>query len=195
MFGEDALWYYKRGAARAALGRDAEATPISEGAIGLEGRKWVHGRAHLELGKLALKAGKRPAAGPNICEAARLCDSDNDQLSADEARQLLRQLTDGFDERTWPGCPGSRRRVASTLIGGALRVQRHREGEASDASRRVEVRAGECMRRRTAAARRARGDGRLRGHTSAAEAAAVSDRGAATRRAVARARVHMARTG
>ena len=51
MFGEDALWWYKRGAARAMLGR-ADARPDLEKALAADGRKWVQGRAHLELGKL-----------------------------------------------------------------------------------------------------------------------------------------------
>src|SRR5581483_4879060 len=50
MFGEDALWSYKRGAARAAIGRAADARADLARALGVEGRKWVHARAHLELG-------------------------------------------------------------------------------------------------------------------------------------------------
>src|SRR4051812_3032824 len=45
MFGEDALWRYKRGAALAALGR-SEADGELRRAIALEGRKWVHARSH-----------------------------------------------------------------------------------------------------------------------------------------------------
>src|SRR5919198_2267034 len=41
MFGEDALWLYKRGAARAALGRTAEAQADLKQALPAEGRKWV----------------------------------------------------------------------------------------------------------------------------------------------------------
>src|SRR5438093_3300098 len=41
MFGEDALWRYKRGAARAALGRAAEAEADLRGALALEARPWV----------------------------------------------------------------------------------------------------------------------------------------------------------
>ena len=44
MFGEDALWHYKRGASMAALGR-ADAGAELQRAIAVEGRKWVHGRA------------------------------------------------------------------------------------------------------------------------------------------------------
>src|SRR5882672_6193135 len=62
MFGEDALWRHKRGAAFAGLGRGADAEADVRKSLTLEGRKWVHARSHLELGKLALKAGNRTAA-------------------------------------------------------------------------------------------------------------------------------------
>src|SRR3990172_7386922 len=45
MFGEGALMYYKRGAARAALGRTADAEQDLRRALALEGRNWVRGRA------------------------------------------------------------------------------------------------------------------------------------------------------
>jgi tetratricopeptide (TPR) repeat protein len=89
MFGEDALWFYKRGTARAALGRTAEAEQDLRKAVSLQGRPWVHGRAHLELGKLLLKAGNRAAARQAFQTAATLGDSDNDGASADEARRLM----------------------------------------------------------------------------------------------------------
>ena len=90
MFGEDALWYSKRGAARASLGRSAEARADLEKALTLEGRKWVHGRAHLELGKLALKDGNRAAANEHLRTAVRLCESDNDETTAAQAQRLIR---------------------------------------------------------------------------------------------------------
>ena len=88
MFGELALWHYKRGAALAALGR-GEADAELRQAIANEGRKWVHGRAHVELGKLALKAGNRAAAREEFRAAIPLCESDNDQAWADEAKRLM----------------------------------------------------------------------------------------------------------
>jgi tetratricopeptide (TPR) repeat protein len=88
MFGEEALWHYKRGAAFAALGRLEAGVELRQ-AIAVEGRKWVHGRAHLELGKLALKAGNRAAAREEFRAAIPLCESDNDQAWADEARRLM----------------------------------------------------------------------------------------------------------
>ena len=90
MFGEDALWLYKRGAARAALGRTADAQADLKQALAAEGRKWVYGRTHLELGKLALKAGNRAAARQELQTAITLCESDNDEPTAAEARRLLR---------------------------------------------------------------------------------------------------------
>ena len=90
MFGEVALWYYKRGAARAALGRVMEARTDLAEAIGTEGRNWVHGRSHLELGKLALKAGDRATAGRELGMAISLCEGDNDAASAAQARLLLK---------------------------------------------------------------------------------------------------------
>ena len=88
MFGEAALWHYKRGAARTALGRDGDARVDLDRALGLDGRPWVHGRAHLELGKLALKTGNRAGARKEFEAAISLCESDNDSAFADEARNL-----------------------------------------------------------------------------------------------------------
>jgi tetratricopeptide (TPR) repeat protein len=90
MFGENALWLYKRGAARAALRRFAEAEQDLRRSVSLEGRKWVHGRARLELGKLLLQAGNRIAARVEFQTAATLCDADNDRATAAEARRLLK---------------------------------------------------------------------------------------------------------
>jgi tetratricopeptide (TPR) repeat protein len=90
MFGEEALWRYKRGAARAALGKDGDAAADLRAALGLQGRKWVQARTHLELGKLALKAGNKPAAQQELQQAAALADSDNDPGTADDARRLMK---------------------------------------------------------------------------------------------------------
>jgi tetratricopeptide (TPR) repeat protein len=90
IFGENALWFYKRGAARAALGRIGEAEADLRKAASLDGRPWVHGRAHFELGKILLKAGNRGAALQAFQTAATLCDSDNDGATADEARRLMK---------------------------------------------------------------------------------------------------------
>jgi tetratricopeptide (TPR) repeat protein len=93
MFGEDALWLYRRGSARAALGRTAEAREDLNRALGANGRKWVEGRAHLELGTIALNESNIAAAREHLTAAATLGDSDRDSASADRARALLKQRT------------------------------------------------------------------------------------------------------
>jgi tetratricopeptide (TPR) repeat protein len=93
MFGEDALWLYRRGSARAALGRTAEARDDLNRAVSANGRKWVEGRAHLELGTIALKESNYAAAREHLTAAATLGDSDRDSASADRARDLLKQHT------------------------------------------------------------------------------------------------------
>jgi len=89
MFGEDALWHYKRGAAMAALKRGDAASELQR-SLSVEGREWVHGRAHVELGKLALAHGDRTAAQREFRAAIPLCQSDNDDAWADEARRLMK---------------------------------------------------------------------------------------------------------
>ncbi len=93
MFGEEALWYYRRGEARAALGRTAEARLDLTRAIRQGGRKWVEGRAHLELGRLALAESDVTSAREHLRTASRLGDSDSDGASAARARELLKQGT------------------------------------------------------------------------------------------------------
>jgi tetratricopeptide (TPR) repeat protein len=90
MLGEEALWYYKRGAARAALGRIPEARRDLATALSKEGRPWVQGRSHFELGKIELMAGNRQAAREHLGSAIRLCQSDRDGATADEAQRLLK---------------------------------------------------------------------------------------------------------
>ncbi len=92
MFGEAALWYYRRGAARVALGRTADGRADLDRALASEGRPWVHGRAHLELGDVALRAGEFDRAREHLSTSARLGDSDRDGLSADRARELLTRV-------------------------------------------------------------------------------------------------------
>ena len=90
MYGEEAIWFQKRGEARATIGRTDEARADLHKALESEGRRWVHGRARLELGRLALKSNDRPGAGTELKTAATLCESDNDLPCAAEARRLLR---------------------------------------------------------------------------------------------------------
>jgi hypothetical protein len=54
----------------------------------LEGRNWVLGRAHFELGKLALKAGRTADGRRELQTAIVLSEADNDAATANEARRL-----------------------------------------------------------------------------------------------------------
>jgi tetratricopeptide (TPR) repeat protein len=92
--GEEALWRYKRGAARAALGRAEPAAADLRQATVEGAQPWVNGRARVELGRLALKRGDRPAAAGEARQAEVLCRGGNDPVCVEEARTLLRS-TDG----------------------------------------------------------------------------------------------------
>ena len=89
MFGEEALWLYKRGLARSQQGRSAEAEADLRHALSVEGRHWVYGRTHLELGKLAAKQSEQAAARDEFQAAVNLCERDNDPGPAAEARRWL----------------------------------------------------------------------------------------------------------
>jgi tetratricopeptide (TPR) repeat protein len=88
-FGEAALWYAKRGSALVALGERKRAEADLQLAVAAEGREWVHGRCHLELGKLADLAGDRVAAKAAYRRAAALCSKDRDPVGAEEAERWL----------------------------------------------------------------------------------------------------------
>lgn len=93
MLGEDALWYYRRGSARAALDRHADARADLDRALSAHGRKWVEGRVHFELARLDLLEANRPQARAHLETAARLGDSDRDEGNAEKARALMRERT------------------------------------------------------------------------------------------------------
>jgi tetratricopeptide (TPR) repeat protein len=88
--GEDALWRYKRGAARAALGRTDEALTDLTVASSADSQNWVNGRARVELGRLALKRGDRNVAVQEARQAETLCERGNDPVCLEDARALLR---------------------------------------------------------------------------------------------------------
>jgi tetratricopeptide (TPR) repeat protein len=89
MLGEEALWLVKRGTARLALGRDGQAETDLKRALGLDARKWVTGRAHAELGKLADLRGDRAAARRQFERAVTLATEDNDPLGAEAAERWV----------------------------------------------------------------------------------------------------------
>ena len=88
--GEDALWRYKRGAARAALGRLDAAAEDLRVATSADAQPWVGGRARVELGRLALKRGDRAAAAAHARQAEALCQRGNDPECVGDAQKLLR---------------------------------------------------------------------------------------------------------
>ena len=88
-FGEAAMWYSKRGSALAAIGSGARAEADLRRALAEEGRGWVHGRSHLELGKLADLSGNRTLAVAEYRRAAALCGADRDPVARDEAARYL----------------------------------------------------------------------------------------------------------
>lgn len=89
VFGEEALWHYKRGAALVGLKRDAEAATELKAALAAEGRHWVHARVHTELGKLADATGNRNGASQEYRLAVNLAKTANDAIGLSEAEDLL----------------------------------------------------------------------------------------------------------
>ncbi len=92
MFGEDALWHYKRGLARARQGRPAPAREDFHRAVSGEARDWVRGRTHAELGRLAADSGDREQARRDYRLAIQLAERGNDPIGKSEAEALLRRL-------------------------------------------------------------------------------------------------------
>jgi tetratricopeptide (TPR) repeat protein len=88
-YGEEALWRHKLGVARARLGRRQEAEADFRAALAAQGRDWVYGRTHAELGKIAALAGDRARARKEYQIAVSLAEKDNDPPGAAEARTLL----------------------------------------------------------------------------------------------------------
>ena len=87
--GEEQLWKYKRGAARAALGRQ-DAIDDLLAATSTGAQAWVAGRARMELARLALKRGDPGTAREELRQAEALCRQGNDPVCVDDARKLLR---------------------------------------------------------------------------------------------------------
>ncbi|MGB2718022.1 MAG: hypothetical protein WBC51_27795 [Vicinamibacterales bacterium] len=90
MPGEEALWRYKRGAARAGLGQTVAAGTDLQAAATTDAADWVAGRAHAELGRLSLARGDRAAAAAQAAQAQSLCERGNDPVCVAQARKLQR---------------------------------------------------------------------------------------------------------
>jgi tetratricopeptide (TPR) repeat protein len=88
--GEEALWRYKRGKARATLGNMDAALGDLQHASTADAEPWVHGRARVEVGRLALRRGDRGTAAGEARQAENLCERGNDPACVEDARALLR---------------------------------------------------------------------------------------------------------
>jgi tetratricopeptide (TPR) repeat protein len=91
MFGEDALWHYKRGVARSRLGQSDAARSDFDIALAREAREWVRGRTHAELGRLAAAAGGAEQARRHYRQAIEFAERGNDPTGRSEAETLLRR--------------------------------------------------------------------------------------------------------
>ena len=87
--GEAGLWHYKRGTARVMLNRPDDARADLGVATRPEAAPWVQGRAHVELARLALARGDRPAARTESAQAITLCGQ-VDPICVDEAKKLAK---------------------------------------------------------------------------------------------------------
>lgn len=96
--GEDALWHYKRGLAKLNLNQQAASSVDLKQALSLEPVKWVRGRIHVELGKLADLAGRRDEATAEYRTAKTLCKESADGPCENEANRLLKRPF-SFSER------------------------------------------------------------------------------------------------
>ena len=87
-FGEEARWRYYRGAALSALGRLQAAETELRAALATDARRWVHGRVHVELARLALKEHQRDAALRELRTAQLDCRADHDPVCIADAAAL-----------------------------------------------------------------------------------------------------------
>ena len=90
MPGEEALWRYKRGAARAALNQVDAARADLNAAIAPGAQDWVRGRANAELARLAIRTGDTRAAAALALQAESLCQQGSDPACVNDARSLAR---------------------------------------------------------------------------------------------------------
>ena len=90
-FGELARWRYQSGVSLARLDQTDAATQQFRAALQATALEWVHGRAHLELGKLARRAGRAPEARTELLAAARMCAAMDDTICVTESMDLLKR--------------------------------------------------------------------------------------------------------
>ena len=86
--GEDALWHYRRGAARVRLRRPDAALADLRAALAPGAAGWVQGRTHLEMARLAAQQGDRAGVLREAAEAIAVCGRSSDPLCVDEAKRI-----------------------------------------------------------------------------------------------------------
>jgi tetratricopeptide (TPR) repeat protein len=91
VLGERAMWLLKRGTARAALGRAADAVADLTQALAAGPRDWVRGRTHLELAKLARTRHDDPEAASQLRLAIEFGKRGGDQAAVRAAEALVKQ--------------------------------------------------------------------------------------------------------
>jgi hypothetical protein len=87
VLGERAMWFYIRGAARAAL-REPGAAPDLNAALANGPRDWIRARTHVELAKLALQAGDQAQVESHLAAAEQYGRKAGDRVPVEEARRL-----------------------------------------------------------------------------------------------------------
>jgi tetratricopeptide (TPR) repeat protein len=86
--GEDALWHYKRGAARVRLGHAEAAQSDLKVAMSAGAAGWVLGRSNVEMARLAQQKGDKAAAQRYAAEALSVCTRSADPICVDEAKAI-----------------------------------------------------------------------------------------------------------
>jgi tetratricopeptide (TPR) repeat protein len=89
--GERALWFYKRGLARANLGHLADAALDLRTALSSHPLGWTTGRIHVALGRIADLEGNRTEALGEYAQAKAACEANPDKRCGEEAKLGLRQ--------------------------------------------------------------------------------------------------------
>jgi tetratricopeptide (TPR) repeat protein len=86
--GEEALWHYKRAAARVMLQKREDALADLRIAQAPDAALWVQGRAHLELARLALQQKDKDTAKREAAQAVTICTQGNDPMCVAEAKKI-----------------------------------------------------------------------------------------------------------
>jgi tetratricopeptide (TPR) repeat protein len=90
MPGEPAIWHYRRGVARARLGRARDAREDFRAALTPDTPGWIQGRTHLELARLASSEGDGAAARREADEARTTCEKAADTRCVEQAKSVVK---------------------------------------------------------------------------------------------------------